>query len=75
MLRETRTTTLAFVRVNSEPSVASLAHARAMLGTGGAGHWHAVVACAYVGWDTHAHTYRERQACARACLELRLGIL
>ena len=52
--RQTRTFTLAFVRVHDEPSVAFLAHGRALLGAPGADHWHTVVTCAYVGWDTHA---------------------
>ena len=46
---QTRTSTLVFPRVDAEPGVASLAHGRALLGTGGAGHCHTVGACAYVG--------------------------
>ena len=49
---DTHTVTLGFVCVDSEPSVASFAHSRAILGTGAAGLWHTVVACAFVDWDT-----------------------
>ena len=49
---DTHTVTLGFVCVDGEPSVALLAHGRAILGTGGADLWHTVVACAFVGWDT-----------------------
>ena len=45
---DTHTVTLGFVFVDGEPSVASRAHGRAMLGTAGAGLWRTVVACAYV---------------------------
>ena len=60
---DTHTVTLGFVCVDSEPSVASHAHGRAILGTGGAGLWRPVVACAFVDWDTHAQT-NEIHACS-----------
>ena len=48
-VRQTRTSTVVFRRVDGEPGVAFLAHGRAVLGTEGAAHCHTVVAFAFIG--------------------------
>ena len=67
-LREIRTTALGFeslfgfalalffAHVDGEPNVTSFAHGCAILGTGRAGRWKTVVACAYVGCHKHENT-------------------